>query len=163
MFQCRISPWPKTVEKRVFCTGVTDGRTNGRTDRPSYRDAFLTDASKKRREFISSSHSIIQSMNSALILFSFQVFLASWLRWFPNAIFSKRLGNHQKTSRTRPRSFLMIFILACDRDSFFWASCFDPDLFIWSLSMLVTLIHFFNPYLMLWPRSFLMILNRHIF
>ena len=53
LFQCRISPWPKTAEKRGFCTGVTDGRTDGRTDgptdrrtdRPSYRDAFLTDAS----------------------------------------------------------------------------------------------------------------------
>ena len=43
LFQYRISPWPKTAEKRGFCTGVTDGRT----DRPSYRDAFLTDASKK--------------------------------------------------------------------------------------------------------------------
>ena len=37
----RISLWPKTAEKRGFCTGVTDG--------PSYRDAFLTDASKKRK------------------------------------------------------------------------------------------------------------------
>ena len=47
LFQCRISPWPKTAEKRVFCTdGRTDGRTDRRTDRPSYRDAFLTDASK---------------------------------------------------------------------------------------------------------------------
>ena len=46
LFQYRISPWPKTAEKRGFCTGVTDGRTDGRTDRPSYRDAFLTDASK---------------------------------------------------------------------------------------------------------------------
>ena len=36
--------WPKTAEKRGFCTGVTDGRT----DRPSYRDAILTDASKKK-------------------------------------------------------------------------------------------------------------------
>ena len=50
----RISPWPKTAEKRDFCTGVTDGRIDGPTegptdrwtDRPSYRDAFLTDASK---------------------------------------------------------------------------------------------------------------------
>ena len=60
LFQCRISPWPKTAEKRGFCTCVTDIRTNGPTDgptdrrtdgptdRPSYRDAFLTDASKKR-------------------------------------------------------------------------------------------------------------------
>ena len=51
LFQYRISLWPKTAEKRDFCTGVTDGRTDrrtdGRTDRPSYRDAFLTDASKK--------------------------------------------------------------------------------------------------------------------
>ena len=43
LFQCRISPWPKTAEKRGFCTGVTDRRTDrptdGRTDKPSYRDA----------------------------------------------------------------------------------------------------------------------------
>ena len=47
LFQCRISPWPKTAEKRGFCTGVTDrptdrrtdGPTDGRTDKPSYRDA----------------------------------------------------------------------------------------------------------------------------
>ena len=51
LFQDRISPRPKTAEKRVFCTCVTDGptdeptdgrtdqRTNGWTDRPSYRDA----------------------------------------------------------------------------------------------------------------------------
>ena len=42
LFQCMISPWPKTAEKRGFYTGVTDGPTDG----PSYRDAFLTDASK---------------------------------------------------------------------------------------------------------------------
>ena len=46
LFQCRISPWPKTAEIRGFCTGVTDGwtdgRTDGRKDRLSYRDAFLT-------------------------------------------------------------------------------------------------------------------------
>ena len=51
LFQCRISPWPKTAEKCGFCTGVTDRptdrRMDGRTDRPSYRDEFLTDASKK--------------------------------------------------------------------------------------------------------------------
>ena len=64
LFQYRISPWPKTAEKRGFCTCVTDGhtdgrsdgrtngRTDGRTDRPSYRDAFLTDASKKRERKI---------------------------------------------------------------------------------------------------------------
>ena len=46
LFQYRISPRPKTAEKHGFCTGVTDGRTDGWTDRPSYRDAFLTDASK---------------------------------------------------------------------------------------------------------------------
>ena len=51
LFQCMISPWPKTAEKRGFCTGVTDGPmdgptdqrtdrpTDGRTDNPSYRDA----------------------------------------------------------------------------------------------------------------------------
>ena len=33
LFQCRISPWPKTAEKRGFHTGVTDGRTDRRTDR----------------------------------------------------------------------------------------------------------------------------------
>merc|ERR1712074_343624 len=53
LFQCRISLWPKTAEKRGFRTGVTDRRadrpTDRRTDRPSYRDAFLTDASKKRK------------------------------------------------------------------------------------------------------------------
>ena len=40
LFQYRISPWPKTAEKRGFCTcvmdiptdGPTDGRTDGRTD-----------------------------------------------------------------------------------------------------------------------------------
>ena len=32
LFQCRISPWPKTAEKHGFCTGVTDGRTDRRTD-----------------------------------------------------------------------------------------------------------------------------------
>ena len=47
LIQYRISPRPKTAEKRGFCTGVTDQRTDGPTDRPSYRDAFLTDASKK--------------------------------------------------------------------------------------------------------------------
>ena len=32
LFQCRVSPWPKTAEKRGFRTGVTDGRTDGQTD-----------------------------------------------------------------------------------------------------------------------------------
>ena len=50
LIQYRISPWPKTVEKRTFSTGVTDIATDGPTDRPSYRDAFLTDASKKSLE-----------------------------------------------------------------------------------------------------------------
>ena len=49
--QNRISPWPKSAKKRGCRTGVTDGRTDGRTDRPSYRDAFLTDASKKPIQF----------------------------------------------------------------------------------------------------------------
>ena len=52
LFQYGISPWPKTAEKRGFCTCVTDiptdRRTDRRTDRPSYRDAFLTDASKNK-------------------------------------------------------------------------------------------------------------------
>ena len=51
LFQFRISPQPKTAEKRGFSTGVTDGRTDGPTDgqtgEPSYRDALLTDAFKK--------------------------------------------------------------------------------------------------------------------
>ena len=59
LFQYRISPRPKTAKKRGFCTCVTDirtdgpteGRTDGRTDRPSYRDAFLTDASKNGAKF----------------------------------------------------------------------------------------------------------------
>ena len=37
LFQYRISPWPKTAEKRDFCTGVTDRRTDGPTDRPTDR------------------------------------------------------------------------------------------------------------------------------
>ena len=49
LFQCRVSPWPITAEKHGFRTCVTDRRTDGRTDqrmdRPSYRDAFLMDAS----------------------------------------------------------------------------------------------------------------------
>ena len=68
LFQCRISPWPKTAEKRGFRTGVTDRptdgwtdrQTEGRTDRPSYRDAFLTDASKKKDEYSLCSGSEIQ-------------------------------------------------------------------------------------------------------
>ena len=31
LFQCRISPWPKTAEKRGFCTGVTDRPTDGQS------------------------------------------------------------------------------------------------------------------------------------
>ena len=59
LFQYRISPWPKTAEKRGLCTGVTDGPTDRRTDRPFYRDAFLTAASKKglMREIPSESRS----------------------------------------------------------------------------------------------------------
>ena len=33
LFQCRISPWPKTAEKHGFCTGVRDRPTNRRRDR----------------------------------------------------------------------------------------------------------------------------------
>ena len=32
LFQHRISPWPKTAEKRGFSTGVTDRPTDGPTD-----------------------------------------------------------------------------------------------------------------------------------
>ena len=49
LIQHTISLWPKSDEQRVFCTGVTDGRTDRRTDGPSYRDAFLTDASKNSK------------------------------------------------------------------------------------------------------------------
>ena len=51
LFQYRILTWPKAAEKRGFCTCVTDIRMDGPTDRPSYRDAFLTDASKKKRKW----------------------------------------------------------------------------------------------------------------
>ena len=33
LFWYRISLWPKTAEKREFCTGVMDQRTNRWTDR----------------------------------------------------------------------------------------------------------------------------------
>ena len=36
----------KSSQKRGFCTGVTDGPTNGR---PPFRDAFLTNASKTKK------------------------------------------------------------------------------------------------------------------
>ena len=42
LIQYRISSWPKTTEERGFGTCVTDGHTDGRTDKPSYRDAFLS-------------------------------------------------------------------------------------------------------------------------
>ena len=41
LFQYRISPWPKTAEKRGFCTGVTDRPTDGRTDGPTDRQTLL--------------------------------------------------------------------------------------------------------------------------
>ena len=41
LFQYRISPWPKTAEKRGSYTGFISGPTDGPTDRPSDRDAFL--------------------------------------------------------------------------------------------------------------------------
>ena len=51
LFRYLNSPWPKAAEKHGFCTGVTDQPTDGRTgrwtDRPSYIDAFLANASKK--------------------------------------------------------------------------------------------------------------------
>ena len=44
----------KNQPKRGFRTGISDGRTNrwtdGRTDKPSYRDAFLMDASEKKNK-----------------------------------------------------------------------------------------------------------------
>ena len=65
LYQQRILPWPKKAKKQGFCTGVTDrptngrtngridgwtdGRTDGRTDGTSFRDAFLTDASKDQQ------------------------------------------------------------------------------------------------------------------
>ena len=51
LFWYRISPWPKTAEKRGFCTGVRDRPTDRPTDRPSSRDAFLTDASKNAKKY----------------------------------------------------------------------------------------------------------------
>ena len=42
-----ISSWPETAKVRGFCTCVTDGPT----DKPSYRDAFLTDASNNCNKF----------------------------------------------------------------------------------------------------------------
>ena len=47
LIQYRISSWSKTIEERGFGTCVTDEHTDGPTDKPSYRDAFLTHASKK--------------------------------------------------------------------------------------------------------------------
>ena len=42
LFQYRISPWPKTAEKRGFCTGVTDGPMDRRTDRLTDRQMDKT-------------------------------------------------------------------------------------------------------------------------
>ena len=44
LIQFKISPWSKTAG---FCTRTTDGLRDGRMDRPSYRNTFLTDASRK--------------------------------------------------------------------------------------------------------------------
>ena len=41
LFQCRISPWPKTAEKRVFCTCVKDRRTDRPTDGPTDGQTLL--------------------------------------------------------------------------------------------------------------------------
>ena len=46
LIQYRISPWSKAAEKRSFCRGITDERMDGQTDRSSYRDVILMDASK---------------------------------------------------------------------------------------------------------------------
>ena len=46
LFQYRISPWPKTAEKRGFCTGVTDGPTDRQTDGQTDR---RTDGPRDRR------------------------------------------------------------------------------------------------------------------
>ncbi len=35
LIQYRISSWPKTAEKRGFCTCVTDGHMDGPTDGPA--------------------------------------------------------------------------------------------------------------------------------
>ena len=63
LFQCQISPWPKTAKKRGFCTGarLMDRQTNQWTDRPSYRDAFLMDASKKcsGNDFVFASYMLL--------------------------------------------------------------------------------------------------------
>ena len=55
LIQYRISLWPKTAEKLGLCAGVTDRLTHGPMDGrmgewtdPHTRDAFMTDASKKR-------------------------------------------------------------------------------------------------------------------
>ena len=36
LFQCRISPWPKTAEKRGYCTCVTDKRTDRQRSKKWY-------------------------------------------------------------------------------------------------------------------------------
>ena len=41
LFQYRISPWPKTAEKRGFCTCITDIRTDRRTDGPTDGQTLL--------------------------------------------------------------------------------------------------------------------------
>ena len=68
LFQYKSSPRPKTAEKRGFCTCVTDiptdRRTDRQTDRRSYRDAFLTDASKKRSQICNIHRSASTRMRS---------------------------------------------------------------------------------------------------
>ena len=55
LFQCRISPWPKTAEKRGLYTGVMDrltdgwinGQTNGPMDGPTFFYRCVPDGHKK--------------------------------------------------------------------------------------------------------------------
>ena len=52
LFQYMILSWPKTAEKRGFCTCVADGPTDGPTDGRMDGQALLyrcEDASKKRK------------------------------------------------------------------------------------------------------------------
>ena len=61
LFQYRISPWPKTAEKRGFCTCVTDiptdgrmdGRTDGRTDPVIEMHSWRTHLKKMKKGLVS--------------------------------------------------------------------------------------------------------------
>ena len=41
LIEYSISSWPKTAEKRGFCTCVTDGHTDQQTDRPTDGQTLL--------------------------------------------------------------------------------------------------------------------------